>query len=724
MEQAPSVSTGLSGKLLLTRRQVFLSTLASGGLMMGVKAVNAALSEQSGSMIEFNMFVQIGSDDKISIVVPGSEIGQGVYTTLPKIVAEEMDADWDKVEVRLPIAHEAYGNPNKDDRRQTTGNSDAVVGYYDLLRQTGAAVRDLLVKAAKQTLNVSDTILEVRDSIITDTVSGRSVSFGEVAELASQLEVSEDISVKDTKDFRLLGKSGLRKDTPLKVDGSAVYGADISLEGKLYAALRLSPKIGGVLVNYSADKILKRQGVKAVTEVDGGLAVIANTFWEAKKAAEAIDVEWDTSNYDRVDTDVMMDTMKAALDSTARPFFGTKGDAPAVIENSKTRFEAEYEVPFLAHTCMEPLASTALVTNKYCKMWSPHQQQGAARTAAAQITGFSEDNIELQTTFAGGGFGRKWELDFARQSVQAAMAVRNHPVSLIWTREQDVQHDFFRGSYVARVRGAFDDEGGLTAIHTRLVGESLLRYQNRPKKFPDPTVVGGAITQSYTVANKLLDYVESELIVPIGFWRGVSGSQNGFFAEASIDEMSHLVGKDPYLFRRNLIGDKARELAVLDKVAKMSGWGRSMPKGRGLGIAFCPGFGAINAQVAEVEISKNVLKVVKVWCAYDCGFAFDPSNVVHQMESGITYALSAVMFGKIDIKEGVVQQSNFHDYDAVRLSNMPEIEVELIDSNAKIGGAGEASVPATAPAVTNAIYAASGQRIRRLPLAESGLEFG
>ena len=367
------------------------------------------------------------------------------------------------------------------------------------------------------------------------------------------------------------------------------------------------------------------------------------------------------------------------------------------------------------------MASTALVTDTECTMWSPHQQQDLAREEGAKLTGLPLENVHLQNTFAGGGFGRKWEPDFARQSVQAAMAVKGRPVSLIWTREQDIQHDRYRAAYVARIRGALDDDGNLIAMHSRLAGESILQFQNRPRNFPDPTSVGGAVSAVYNIPNTLIDYVEYKPVVPVGFWRGVASSQNGFFSESAMNEMAEFAGQDPYEFRRSLILDKPRELAVLDKVVEMAGWGRDMPAGRGLGLAFCPGVGSVNAQVAEVDVTGGDLKVVKIWCAYDCGFALDPANVVHQMESGITYALSAALFGEITVENGAVVQSNFHDYDSVRLANMPEVEVELLRSEEIVGGAGEAAVPATAPAVAAAIYAATGERIRRLPIRTSGL---
>jgi len=703
----------------ISRREILSGGIATGFILSsGIKPSFSSTLKNIGHNL--NAYVLVTADDKVSIRVPGAEIGQGIYTNLPKIVAEEMDADWGQVEVRMAVADPVYGNPAKDGNRQAIGSSDSVMGYFKPLQQMGAMAREMLVRAAAQKMSVPAEELSVQNGVIYHPTSGRKASFGELAGIASKISPPKEPLLKDRSNYKLLGKSHRRKDTPAKVDGSAVFGADISLPGKLFAALHISPVFGAKAVSDNRQEILNFPGVVAVADVEGGVAVIGDTFWQAKVASDSVKAEWDYSGKDKLDSNKLWQEMRQSLNDKARPFF-PKGDAKGVIEKSSDVVELEYRVPFLAHACMEPLASTALVTDTSCHMWSPHQQQGAARTAAARITGLDESQVSLENTFAGGGFGRKWELDFAIQSVQAAMAVKGRPVSLIWTREQDIQNDFFRAAYIARIKGAFNEKGELVAMHSRLSGESLLQFQGRPRNFPDPTSVGGAVPRGYNIPDALIDYVEFSPGAAVGFWRGVALSQNGFFAESAIDEFAHHLGKDPYEFRRSLIPPNSRELKVLDRVAQMAGWGRDLPEGHGLGIAFCPGFGSVNAQVVEVNVSSGVLKVEKIWCAYDCGFPLDPSSVVHQMEGGIVYALSAALYGEITFKNGAAVQTNFHDYEMIRLSNMPELEIDLIESEEIIGGAGEAAVPATAPALANAVYAASGNRIRSLPISRFGL---
>jgi len=704
----------------LTRRGLFLAS-SSLGLLIGFGFSSSSKSIAKEDIVDLNHYVQVFRDGKISIIVPGAEIGQGIFSTLPMIIAEEMDADWDNIHIRQAIANPMYGNPNKEGR-QTIGNSDSIIGYYEVLRKIGAAARYLLLEAATKVMKNTHKDLIVEKSRIFDKNTGESRSFGELVDIAVSLNLPKEIPLKEKSDFRLLGKNHIRKDTPSKVDGSAIFGADVKLDGKLFAALRVSNVYGSKIKSDNRSIVMKMPGVVAVTDVFNGLVVIAKTFWQAKKASDAVEVEWEFFGNEKLNSREISKDLHKSLDGVARPFFGKTGDAQGVIEKSDKRFEAVYEVPYLAHACMEPMASTALVTETECKMWSPHQQQTDLRKAVADLTGFKLENVHLQNTFAGGGFGRKWELDFAIQSVQAAMAVRGNPVSLIWTREQDIQNDYYRSAYVARIKGAFSDDGDLVALHGRLAGQSILGFQNRPKKFPDPTSISGLITRAYKIPNKLTDYVEYKCNVPVGFWRGVSLTQNGFFCESAIDEIASYSNKDPYTFRRSMLDSDTREIKVLDTVARMSGWGRKLSKGVGLGIAICPGYGSVNAQVVEVQIVSNQLRVNKIWCAYDCGFALDPSNVIHQMEGGIVYGLSAAIYGKVTFENGSAVESNFHDYDSIKLSNMPEIEVELIESENILGGVGEAAVPPVAPALANAIFSSTGKRIRTLPIIDSGIK--
>ena len=708
------INTGLS------RRGLFLSS-SSLGLLIGFGFSSNSKPQAREGFVDLNHYVQVFRNGTISIIVPGAEIGQGIFSTLPMIIAEEMDADWDNIHIRQAIASPMYGNPNKEGR-QTIGNSDSIIGYYEVLRKIGAAARYMLIEAAAKNMNTTKEDLIIEKSIIFDKNTGENRSFGELVDIAASLDLPTDVPLKEKSDFRLLGKNHIRKDTPSKVDGSAIFGADVKLEGKLFAALRVSNVYGSKIKSDNRDSVMKMPGVIAIADVYNGLAVIAKTFWQAKKASDTIEVEWDFSGNDSLNSRVISKELHQSLDGVARPFFGKVGDAQSVIEQSNKTFEAVYEVPYLAHACMEPMASTALVTDTECKMWSPHQQQTDLRKAVSDLTSFKLENVHLENTFAGGGFGRKWELDFAIQSVQAAMAVKGNPVSLIWTREQDIQNDYYRSAYVARIKGALSDDGKLIALHGRLAGQSILGFQNRPKKFPDPTSISGLITRAYKIPNKLTDYVEYKCNVPVGFWRGVSLTQNGFFCESAIDELANYSNRDPYAFRRSMLDSDTREIKVLDTVAKMSGWGRRLSKGIGLGIAICPGYGSVNAQVVEVEIISNQLKVNKIWCAYDCGFALDPSNVIHQMEGGIVYGLSAALYGKVTFENGSAVESNFHDYDSIKLSNMPEIEVEIIESENILGGVGEAAVPPVAPALANAIFSSTGKRIRTLPIIDSDIK--
>ena len=700
--------------------------LAAGGLMVGLVAPAGCTREQAAAPItaaDLNAYIRISSNDEVSIVVPGAELGQGVYTSLPKIVAEELEADWDRVVVRLAHADKAFANPNKE--RQSTGNSDAVIGYFDALRTTGAATREMLIAAAALRWQLPAGECRAERGRVIHAPSGKSLSYGELAEAASELPVPENPPLKPASEYRLLGRSLPRKDTPMKVTGRAEFGADVRLDNQLFASIKTAPMFGGVVKSFDPAQVSDRPGVVKVTEVDNGVAVVAESFWEADAALKALDIEFELAPNDTWDSEQISANFHTALDEgNARAFPGARGDAVGVAAAADDVFEATYEVPFLAHICMEPMVATAQVTADACRIWAPHQQQGEARSTAAEITGLPLEQVSLQGTFCGGGFGRKWELDFVRQAVQIAQATEGRPVTLIWTREEDVRHDFYRPALVSRNRAVLSDAGELLSLHTRIAGPSILTLQKRPRPIPDPTVASGAISGAYGIPNKLLEFVETNTHVPIGFWRSVSLSHNGFISESVIDELAHLAKRDPVEFRLALLGDNQRARRVLDKAATESGWGKSLPAGSAMGVAFSAGFGSFNAQVAEVTVDGERLKLDRMTCVHDCGFAIDPDTVAAQMEGGVIDGLSAALFGKISIADGAVVQSNFHDYRFLRMSEVPKIDVHLIGGDDPLGGVGEAAVPAAGPAISNAIFAATGKRIRRLPIVDAGFKVG
>jgi len=717
--------TLLSGADLGRRGFLQSAGLVAGGLAVGLvlpagAAGSDAIAKGAGTAAELNAYVEISGDDVIAIVVPGAELGQGVYTALPKIIAEELEADWSRVVVRLAMADTAYDNPAK--KRQSTGNSDAIKGYFDVLRTIGAATREMLISAAAAQWEVPRETCRASQSRVHHDASGRSLSYGALAQSASSQPVPEDPPLKAPDSYTLLGKSVPRKDGPAKVTGSAVYGADVRLPGQLYASIRTSPVFGGKLKAVRKEGDALPPGVFGIVELDDGVTVVGDSFWEANTFLQGLEVEFDSQPNDTWDSAQISAAMHAALnDETARAFPGTKGDVKAVLEESAEVSEFTYEVPFLAHVCMEPMTATAQVTDTSCMVWAPHQQQGAARELAARITGLPLEQVTLQGTFCGGGFGRKWELDFVAQAVQIAKETEGRPVTLMWTREQDVQHDFYRPAVVSRYRATLDDAGNPLGVHARVAGPSVSRFQGREQRIPDPFVVGGALNRLYAIPNKLVDYAEISTHVPVGFWRAVARSHNGFISESFIDELAHLAGRDPLEYRLALLASSSRATAVLEKAAAEAGWGKPREPGTGMGVAFSSGFGSFNAQIAEVSVNDGLLRIHRVTCVLDCGFVIDPDTVRAQMEGGIIDGLSAALFSKVTIADGAVQESNFDNYRFIRLAEVPEIDVHLLSGDGPLGGVGEAAVPAIAPAVANAVFAASGKRLRKLPMLDEGI---
>ena len=721
----------------VSRRTVVKAALGvTGGLILGLPAgCTPAKPPVGADPVKLNTYVLINEAGDVVIYTPTAEMGQGNYTALTKIIADELEADWTRVSVRLSHADDAFANPRPG--RQRTANSEAVLGYYQLLRETGASARNMLIRAAAAKWNVPPDECTAYNSNISHPDSGRSVGFGDVVSAAAELAPPETPPLKSPDEFRLIGRSTPRKDTPPKVDGSAVYGIDVQLPDMLVATVKHVPVFGAKLTGHNGADVSELPGVHSVVDVDHGVAVVADTFWQAKTAADELFLEWDDQEHGAMSSESIADDLIEALsqddkavvmpnmDFSQMPPVRDYPDPAAVnaaLASADIRMDVTYEAPYLAHACMEPVCSTALVTDDRCEIWAPHQQPDKAVELTEQLTGFSKENIRLNRTFLGGGFGRKWVLDFLGQSVQIAMAVKGRPVKLIWTREEDIKRSYFRPAYTVRTRAGISRSGKIDAMHSRIAGQSVWRFYDRPfiPGMPDPTVASLLIYNVYDMDHQWIDHVETETPVPIGYWRSVTLSQNAFFAESAIDEVAHLAGQDPYRYRRGLLGKAKRHRDVLDLAAEKANWSKPLGEGRGRGIAMTYAAEAVCVQVVEVTVNGKDLSVDRVVCAFDCGLQIDPAAIAAQIESGIVYGMNAALTGQVTIEEGEVIESNFHDHPLMSFDGMPDIEVHLMPSDRPPGGVGEAGTPGTMPALANAIFAATGERIRRLPVVNHG----
>ena len=732
-----NVGVAAAGFALLSR--VPDATAQAAPAAAGPAPAVAPPSPAPAPQVGFGAYLDISDAGEVRIVCPQIEIGQGVYDSLPRILADELEADWPKVVVLQPFASAAFVSPVS--KRQKVGGSDSIIAYADSMRHVGAAGREMLVSAAAARWGVDAASCKAREGRVLHEASGRSAGYGELARDAAKLPVPAKPRLKSPGELRLVGQRLTRKDTPLKVDGTAVYGTDVKLPGMLHAALRRTTSLHGTVKRFDAASVSARPGVVAVVPLADSVAVVADTFWHAKQAAEALDIEFDESLTRGLSSAGLSATMRRALgdDAAARqlPLTDYALTPPKRVPGNKDvveaalataggrRIDVSYEVPYVAHMTQEPQVCTALITDDRCEIWAPHQQPDNAHKAAAKFTGLPMDRVRLNITFGGGGFGRKWETDVMLQALQIAKAVKGRPVKLSWTREQDVQHDFYKPAYVARYRGAVSSDGKVLAVHARLAGQSLFSFKRIPSfmpGIPDPTAIGGLIADEYDLGSRLSEFVEVGAPVPIGWWRSVALAHNGFFGESMIDELATAAGQDPYEFRKTQLARHPRAIAVLERVAKESGWGRKLGAGRGRGIAVSFGFGSICAQVAEVTVRGKSLRVDRITCAYDCGTVIDPGIVEAQLFGGIVFGLGAALAAEITLERGAVKQTNFHEHPVMRIHEIPRIDVHLVRSNATTGGVGEASVPPVAPAVANAIFAATGRRARKLPLRSAGFD--
>ena len=702
------------GKYSLSRR-VFLkkSALTFTGLIIGFTyEPESSLAVKVENAEELGIWIRIAPDGSTTLIVPSSEMGQGVNTSLSMILAEELEADWQSVKTETAPVNSKYINPESNSGQMTAGSS-SVKGFWNPLRKAGAAVRLMLQKAAAQKWEIPIEECVAKSGYIYRKNSSQKLSYGELAEAAGKIDIPSDPPLKNSKDYNLVGKSIKRIDIPSKTNGSAQFGIDVRLPEMMYATIRQSPVFGGEVLSYDEDAAKSIRGVKKVILIPNGIAVIADNTWRAKRGMEVLNLKFHGGKTIGLESQQVQKELLKALDDEGK----TKIEANQVLD-------LEYEVPFLAHAPLEPMNCTANVTENFCEVWVPTQSQGGCMDAAKEITELDEEQIQIHTTYLGGGFGRRGETDFVKQSLILAKAL-GKPIKVTWMREEDMQHDFYRPASMSRFQIGLNKDGFPISWNNQLASPSILKRFFAPMAWfnIDPLSTEGADEIPYAIEDFNIDYSEVDSGVPVGFWHSVGSSFNAFFTESAIDEAAHLAQQDQFDYRMKLLSGKPRFQKVLEKVMRESKWGRILPKGHGLGISIHKTRGSIAGAVIEVSTDVNgMLNLNKAWIAIDCGKVINPNTVRAQMEGGFTFGLSATLGEEITLKDGRVEQSNFHDYSILRLKGSPEISVEIIESGNEIGGVGEVAVPLAAPALTNAIFSSSGRRIRSLPLSKHGIK--
>lgn len=717
----------------LNRREALaLGLSATGGLLIGCSAPaprRAAAGAGAGAGADaasvagaappvapavLNAWVSIAADGRITLVTPDAEMGQGVYTALPMILAEDMEAEFADVRVAMCGYDPAYNNPIKG--YQATGQSAAVRGYYTLLRKMGASARDMLLAAAAQRWQVPVAQCRAERSVVHHDGSRRRATFGELAADAARQTPPAEPRLKPATEFRLIGTRTARKDGAVKVDGSAQFASDMVLPDMVHAAVRVSPVAGGRLARLDDTRARAAPGVIDVVRIDGGVAVVATGWWQAHEALDLLDLAFEggAAAEDMASVNQTLGNALAQGGLVARE----EGDVEAALRSSGRVLEFEYAAPYLAHATMEPMSCVAHVAGGRCTVWAPTQGPTVAHAAAARAAGVPPENVTVHRMFLGGGFGRRYDTDFVTQAVQISRAV-GRPVKLLWSREEDLTHDFYRPAARMRYRAALAADGMPIAVDVvGACGSILARMRGSLGGKVDAVSVDGVLDHELPLAHVRIRHTAVETPLPVGMWRSVSHSQNGFFKESFMDELAHAAGRDPYEYRRQLLAG-TRQAAVLDLVAAKAGWGQPLPEGYARGIAIVASYGSIVAQVVELSKEGDGPRVHRVVCAVDCGVAIDPYNIAAQMESGVVYGLSAALWGEITLKGGAVEQQNFHQYRVLRINEMPRVETWLVPSNEAPGGIGECAVPPIAPAVANAWYALTGQRVRRLPFVSA-----
>jgi isoquinoline 1-oxidoreductase beta subunit len=707
--------------MTITRREFLKTSAAAGGLTLGMYlpgVVSDALA--AGTIYTPNAWVHIGDDNTITLISARSEMGQGVYTSMPMLIAEELHVDLKKVKVQIAPPNAVYVNALLG--AQITGGSTSVRDGWEKLRVGGAQVRSMLVSAAADKWHVDAAQCSAKDGMVFGP-GGKKASYGELAEAASKLPVPDpkSITLKDPKDFTIVGKATKRLDTPHKVNGTAEYGIDVKLPGMVYASLAQSPVIGGKVVSFDASKARAMRGVIDVVQISDGVAVVADTYWHAKTAREALDVKWDDGPGAALDNAVMMQGIRDAAGKEKTINIKTLGDAAGAMGGAAKTVKAEYQSQLLAHATMEPMNFTADFKDGKCFLIGPTQFQQGAQGATAAALGIKPEDVTLKTTFLGGGFGRRLELDFIVQAAQISKAV-GKPVKLLWTREDDTTHDFYRPMALHRMEAGLDASGKPVAYTFQLTSQSVTqRAFGLPKDTLDAFMAEASVPL-YDMPNAKYDLVIHDAGLRVGYWRSVSHALNAFANESFVDELAHTAGKDPYAYRMDLLAKAPRMANVLKLAGEKAGWGKPLPAGHFRGVALMEGYDTMMAQIAEISLNKdNEITVHRMVVAADLGHMVNPDTVEAQIQSAVVFGLSSSLFDEITLVKGQVQQTNFNNYPVLRWYETPKIDVVLVQSTEKPGGIGEPATALVGPVVANALFAATGKRLRKLPLTPANI---
>jgi isoquinoline 1-oxidoreductase beta subunit len=729
LNSAKPDTESLSKGSLSRRTFLKVSAVTGGGLLLSFILPRRIWSSESAvattaDIFAPNAFIRMNRDGHVILIMPYVEMGQGTYTSIPMLIAEEMEVVLAQVTLEAAPPDERH-YANSIFHIQATGGSTSVRAAWEPLRRAGATARTMLVSAAAQAWKVTPKSCRAEKGAVIHAASGRRLTYGALVDTVAALPVPSDVVLKEPKDFTLIGTSAKRLDTPDKVNGKAQFSIDVKVPGMKIASVAACPVFGGRLLAVDDSKAKMIQGVHQVVRLDNAVAVVADHTWAAKQGLAALDIQWDEGPHAALCTSEIVQQLEAAF---TRPGVIARkdGDVAKIMTRAAKKVEAVYQMPFLAHATMEPVSCTVQVRKDGCEVWVGSQVLARARATAAEVTGLPLEKIEMHNQLLGGGFGRRLEVDFITQAVQIAKQVEG-PVKVVWTREEDIQHDIYRPYYYDRVVAGLDEGGMPIAWSHRSAGPSIYARWFPPafKDGLDPDVLEGAADPPppYALPNMLVEYVRQEPPgIPVGFWRGVGPTHNVFVVESFIDELAAAAKKDPVEYRRALLGTSPRAKAVLELAAKKAGWGERLPEGHGRGVSVQFVFGSYLAQVAEVEVAKSgEVRVIRVICAVDCGLVVNPDTVKAQMEGGIMFGLTAALFSEITIKDGRVEQSNFNDYRMLRINEAPAVDVYLVESAEAPGGIGEPGTSALAPALTNAIFAATGKRIRKLPVNRAEL---